>query len=297
MKKSTGSLLITMLLLSGCQKNFNPPLPGDSKMVVNSMFNSNGPMVVYLTTSYPASNKNNNVVAIADAQIALYEDTVFKEILHYIPSDTTFGYYTSNLTPQNGKTYNIQVSEKNYPTSTTRDQIPLAPQIISCNLVQFPDTLSGNVIVNMEFQDDPDTVNYYQLDMYLSGAEYYIDNNDTFLETFTNTIEPFVNESVNDTVRGPSKYLLFSNRGFSGQLKQLQIQGSVSALSSKIISANLFVELHAISKAHYEYYQSLQIYNSTSGSTGIQSYVFSNIINGYGIFCGENWQENNFKLR
>ena len=92
-------------------------------------------------------------------------------------------------------------------------------------------------------------------------------------------------------------FFLFSDKGWSGQQKEILIKNQIHSLASNVVSANLLVELHAVSEAHYKYYQTLSVYNSVSVNTGIQAYVYSDIQNGYGIFCGETWQENTFKLR
>ena len=290
-----------ILSLSACQKDFIVQVPGANKMVINSQFNTNGPVVLYLTTSYVASNANNNVVAIKDAQIGLYENDVLKENLRYVPSNglNTFGYYTSAMTPQAGHTYTVRAAEKNYPTASATDIVPQAPQILSCRLLQFPASGKGAMLVDLKFQDQPgDAVRYYRLNMYMKGVKYTIDQyHDTVYQVFTNNLSPLLLSTVSDSLRDASGFFLFSDRGWSGQQKEFLIQNLIHALGSNVVSANILVELHAVSEAHYKYYQTLSVYGSVSANTGIQSYVYSDVQNGYGIFCGETWQENTFKLR
>jgi hypothetical protein len=302
MKKQTFIACCVIVSLSSCQKDFTVQVPGANEMVVNSQFNTNGPMALYLTTSYPASNANNNVTAITDAQIALYENNVYKEDLRYVPSNSlnTFGYYVSALTPQTGHTYTIKATEKNYPAAVSAtDAVPQAAQILSCTLLQYPASGHGPLMVDLKFQDYPaNTIQYYRLDMYLTGLKMVIDQySDTVYETFANVVSPLVLSTVSDTVRDQSGFFLFSDRGWSGQQKELLIEHQTSALASNVVSANLLVELHAVSAAHYNYYQTFSVYASTNINTGIQSYVYSDIVNGYGIFCGETWQENTLKVR
>ncbi len=301
MKKQVFIACCVIVSLSACQKNFTVQIPGANQMVVNSQFNTNGPMTLYLTTSYPASNANNNVSAITDAQIQLYENNVFKENLRYVPSNSlnTFGFYTSAMTPQPGNTYKIIATEKNYPTVTSTDVVPQAPQILSCSLLQYPNSGLGPVQVDLQFLDRPtDAVQYYRLDMYLTGVKFIVDHyNDTAYQEFATAISPQVIGTLSDTLRDIYGFFLFSDRGWSGQQKNILIKNQTHALASNIVSANLLVELHAVSEAHYKYYQTLSVYNSVSVNTGIQAYVYSDIQNGYGIFCGETWQENVFKLR
>jgi hypothetical protein len=298
MKKRVIITLMVLMAFAACEKKFTPP--DDSLMVVNCTFNSNGPVELYLTTSYPASNLNNNVTAISDAQIALYQNGVFQEYLHYVPSDTqnTFGAYFSNLVPQNTFNYSITVSEPKYPTASAVDTIPAAITIISCNLIQFPQTGSGKALVNMVFQDNPPGENFYRLNTWLTGNTFSIDSNhDTIISPFLTALEPYVLNPINDTVRDYSNFLLFTDRGFNGQQKQLQIQCKASALSAHVVNETMLVELHPVSRAHYEYFKTYSVYRTGTGSTNISGYVFNNIVNGYGIFAGENWKENAFVLR
>jgi hypothetical protein len=299
MKMKVIATLLMLAALAACEKDFT--LPSKSLMVVNSLFNSNGPMEVYLTTSYPATNANNNVTSISDAQISLFENGIFKEYLQYIPSDSlnTFGAYYSRLVPQNGYTYSIAVSEPNYPTASAIDTIPKATAIISCNLLQFPTSGSGQALVDLVFQDDPGVANYYRLNTWLSGNYFGVDSSsgDTIYTPFFDAIEPYVLTPVNDTVRDDPKFLLFSDRGFNGQIKDLKIQCNVHALAANVANETMLVELHTVSKAHYTYFQTYSVYRRGGGSTNISGYVFNNINNGYGIFAGENWQENYFVLR
>ncbi len=297
-KAALAMTTLCLLALAGCEKDFN--IPNKSQMVINSLFNSGAPMQVYLTTGYPGTNVNNNVTTISDAQIALFENNVFKEYLHYIPSDTgnTFGAYYSNLVPQNNFAYSITVTEPNYPTATAIDTIPKPTQIIACNLVQFPQTGTGKALVDLVFQDDPSVQNYYRLNTWLAGNTFVVDSNyDTILTPFLTAIEPYILNGVNDTVRDDPKFLLFTDRGFNGQIRELQIQSTVHSLRSNVYNETMLVELHAVSYSHYEYFKTYALYRLGGGSTNISAYVYSNVVNGYGIFVGENWKENELMLR
>lgn len=293
MKRGNIIWLLLLLALSACEKDFIPP--GNSQMVINSLFNSNGPIELYLTTSYPATNYNNNVTSISDAQIALYENGIFKEYMHYVPSDTqnAFGAYFSNLTPQNNYAYSITVSESHYAAAAAIDTIPKATEIIACDLMQFPQTGTGKALADLVFQDDPSVLNYYRLNTWLVGNTFVVDSNaDTILTPFATAIEPYVLNGVNDTVRDDPKFLLFSDRGFNGQIKELQIQSTVHSVRSNVYNEAMVVELHTVSRSHYEYFKTYATYKTGGGSTNIAGYVYSNVNNGYGIFCGENWKEN-----
>jgi Domain of unknown function (DUF4249) len=282
-----------LFTLAGCEKDFT--LPDKSGMVINSLFNSGGTMQVFLSTSYPGTNLNNNVTAISNAQIALYENNIFKEYLHYIPADTgnNFGAYYSNLVPQNNHAYSITVNAPGYETASAADTIPQPAQIIACNLVRFPQTGTGKALANLIFQDDPSVLNFYRLNTWLVGNTFVVDSNyDTILTPFLTAIEPYVLNGVNDTVRDDPKFLLFSDRGFNGQIKELQIQCSAHSVRNNVYNEAMLIELHTVSYSHYEYFKTYATWRLGGGSTNVAGYVYSNVINGYGIFAGENWKEN-----
>ena len=296
MKRRIIVSFLVLIAFAGCEKDFT--LPNNSQMVINSLFNSGGPIAVYVTTSYPGTNVNNNVTGISNAQIALYENNIFKEYMYYVPSDTAFGTYYSHLIPQNNYSYAIRVTAPNYAAATAIDTIPKPAQIIACNLLQFPQTGSGKALVDLVFQDDPSVQNYYRLNTWLSGNTFSVDsNNDTILFPFLTAIEPYVLNGVQDTVRDDPKFLLFTDAGFNGQIKELQIQCTTHSVRSNVYNETMLVELHAVSYSHYEYFKSYATWRAGNQATNIAGYVYGNIVNGYGIFVGENWKENEFVLR
>src|ERR1019366_7032871 len=98
---------------------------GAKKMVINSLFDDNGPLTIYITDSYLTSGYGN-INSINYAHVELYENNVLKEVMKYTPSDTfnTFGAYKSLLVPQKGRNYSIKVSEPVYGVATVSDAIP-----------------------------------------------------------------------------------------------------------------------------------------------------------------------------
>jgi hypothetical protein len=61
---------------------------------------------------------------------------------------------------------------------------------------------------------------------------------------------------------------------------------------------DVYVELHTVSKDHYLYQQTLQLYRSSSNSKSSEPvHVYNNINNGYGIFAGEDFQSVKFTVK
>ncbi|MBP6731884.1 MAG: DUF4249 family protein, partial [Chitinophagales bacterium] len=82
-------------------------------------------------------------------------------------------------------------------------------------------------------------------------------------------------------VRDLNTYLLFSDKDFNGQQKEMEFTVRCVDLN-KVLSANFTVELMAISDTHYNYYKNLQSRAEFGSGSSVKPY--GNIQGGYGIF-------------
>ena len=291
--------VLGLLLISGCEKDFIiDQQSASNKMVINSLVNDHYPMQVFVTKSYPISATNNNITSIADARIELYEDSVFKELLHYVASDTqtAFGSYFSNLIPSAGKTYTIKASQSKYLSASATDQIPKPAQIISYAYQNYNDTGAVNGCnMNLVFKDDPAVQNYYRINVWINGWQKQINNAGDTVNVFQSyAIEPWQQSALTDTVRD-GYFLLFSDRGFNGLQKSLSLSfNSIDARS--FYSLNVYVELHTVSAAHFQYFKTLNAYRNTQYSSE-PTYIYNNINNGLGDFVAEDWQSLPFVVK
>ena len=295
------AILIVITGISSCEKDFLvSQQSGAKKMVVNSLFNDNGPFTVYLTDSYEAAGYGN-INSINDAQIQLYENNVLKEVMKYTPSDTvnTFGAYKSILVPQKGKIYSIKINEPVYGLVTATDTIPLATTIVSSQLVQYGDsaTHSNDVIVDMKIQDDATVANYYRINIWIGGLQWHLDGNgDTITQQYFEARGPQMLTPVVDTVRD-GIFLLFSDRNFNGQTKELKMKFDKMD-PTNFVYLNLYIDLFTASKTDYTYQQTLALYRSAAGSNSAEPvHVYNNIQNGYGVFAAEQFQEVPFNIK
>ena len=291
--------ILLLLLLASCEKDFViDQHNGNNKMAVNALFDDGQPIQVFITKPYAIGAPNTTIAAIPDAQVALYEDSVFKEMIRYVPSDTqnTFGSYISNLIPQQGKRYTIQAMDANYVAATASDQIPVGAQIISSSLQHYTDSGSNQGgIMTMTFKDDPAVQNYYRINVWIGGL-YHDPNNltDTSHYFQWNAITSYPISPVSDTVRDGA-FFLFSDRGFNGQQKTLQISFNTIDTTG-FSSLNLYVELHTISQPNYQYFQTLNLYRASNGSSE-PVFIYSNVNNGFGAFVGEHLQSLPFVIK
>ena len=291
--------LLCLLLIAGCEKDFIiDQQSASNKMVINSLINDHYAMQVYVTKSFPIGATNNNMTAIPDAHIELYEDNVFKEVLHYVPSDTqaAFGSYLSYLIPAAGKTYTIKASDGKYLDASATDAIPRPAQLVSYAYQSYDDTGAVNgCTMNMVFKDDPAVQNYYRINVWINGWQRTIADNGDTVNVFQNyAIEPWQQSPLTDTVRD-GYFLLFSDQGFNGLQKTLSLSfNSIDARSFN--SLNVYVELHTVSAAHFKYFKTLNAYRNNQYSSE-PTYIYNNITNGLGDFVGETWQSITYAVK
>ncbi|HWB63300.1 MAG TPA: DUF4249 domain-containing protein [Chitinophagales bacterium] len=298
MKKTALCCLLLMLLFS-CEKDFNPSLEsGADKMVINSLFNDNGKIVVYITKSYALSG-SNNVTPVTGANVNLYQDGIFAEQLPWVPSDSvnSYGSYQSSLVPQKGHTYSISVSHPAYGTATATDSIPMPAQIITAKMLQYGTAGGGKVVVDFNIKDNPALLNFYRINIWLGGNQISVDDRgDTTYAPYYEARGPDMLSPVEDTVRD-GIFLLFSDKGFNGQAKELKMQFD-NLDTAQFSNLQVWVELHTVSQTEFEYQQGLALYRGLSGASyGEPVNVYSNINNGYGIFMAEQFQSVGFPVK
>lgn len=293
------SAFLLIMLISSCEKDFNINQKGVSnEMAVNSLFNDGTRVQVFLTQPYPAGAPGNNITAITNARMELYENNVFKEVMQYVPSDTqnAFGSYLSVLLPQQGKTYTIKTTAPGYAEAVATDTVPVAAQLITSGLQKYVlNTSKPTGVVNLVFRDDPAVQNYYRINVWINGTEKIINKpGDTSYVYQSNAQRVQVISPVSDTVRD-GDFFLFSDKGFNGQEKTLQL--SFPAINPYYyVNMNVSVELHTVSYSHYEYFKTLNLWRGTNSSDE-PVFIYSNVNNGFGDFVAEHIQPVTFVIK
>ena len=222
-------------------------------------------------------------------------------MLTYIPSDTanTFGSYQSQLIPQQGKKYLIKAIHPLYGVVTAEDVIPVPAQIISHDLLQYPDTINNlkDATVKFKFKDDAGAENYYRINAWLYGTYRSVNQNgDTIENSSWQGLRPEMLTAVSDTVRDNGWFLLFSDKNFNGLEEELNLKFNNIQVADDFSSLNLYVELYTVSKTNFEYNKTLELYRHTN-SNAEPVHVYSNVQNGYGIFAGADFQRMEFVVK
>jgi len=285
----TYPVILLLVMAAACEKDF--PMeerPDAKKMTVNCLFDNYGIFRVYLTESSSALH-SSDIMNLTDATVSLYENGSYRETLQYVASDSlnTFGSYRSLFKPLPGKTYAVEVSHQAYGLTTAEDIIPPVTPITSASLITMGDYLEqDDAIFDIEFNDDDAAENFYRINTWLSYTQKVF-NPDT-IATFTSGIYIDQEESLSDSVRDNGWALLFSDKNFNGQHRKLTLH--FEALQPWLITSSyeviLHIDLNTVSRAHFEYFRTLDDYRQSYSDDMERPIVYSNIENGYGIFAG-----------
>ncbi len=284
------SVMLLLMLAASCEKDFIPDeLTASKKMTVNCLFDNYQAFHVYLTESATMSG-SGTIISLSDANAQLFEDEVFKEALHYTPSDSVsnFGSFQSSFIPQPGKKYSVKVNHPVYGLTTTEDVMPNVTVITSASLITAGSVNQNkDAIVEISFEDDAGTENFYRINPWLSltSKVYNPETGDSTEQVTTKGIRIETEEAVTDSVRDNGWALLFSDKNFNGQHKTMRLHFKAVRLS-RYTHVNLFVDLNNVSSSHFEYFRTLDLYRHSNRSDDELVEVYCNIQNGYGIFAG-----------
>ncbi|MES2622040.1 MAG: DUF4249 domain-containing protein [Bacteroidota bacterium] len=291
MKHSLKTILVALsfLLVSGCEKDFMvPEAEGASKLVVNCRLDNQRIIKVYLSES-TSPYESAKLKPITDAVVELYSNDSLLGILPFAFTDSahTFGCYLQNEFARLGNKYSVQITHPRYGVVVAQDIVPALPAVTSHRLIQYGDSTNQYLGQHrFQFQDDASQENFYRINIWQWGKGYVTDTQgQRVLMDYGYFSRPEVTSQLSDTARDYGAFLLFSDKGFNGQMKEINMHFLTIDLQN-VEEGNLVVEFTSVSRAHYLYYKTLEQYhNSPSGYQAAQ--VFGNISNGYGIFMGE----------
>ena len=268
------------IVLISCEKII--PFTGEiseSKLVVNSLFDSENPWRVHVGYSL-------SVIDTADLGNVEDATVVIKDSLGNIVETLAYeseGYYRGNNYPQSDQDYRIEVAANGYTDVYSRDRLPSEINIISVdtmtNIVDGEEQFDMNIL----FQDPGDARNYYRVSVHVGYWEIDWNTGDSILIEYQMPVlleDPVLNNQNNWENEG-----LFTDLLFDGQEKELEI---AIELENKIdYIDHLEVWLYNITVATYNFNISYNIYENASGNPFAQPVqVYSNVTNGFGIFGG-----------
>ncbi len=291
--------LVLILFSISCQKQLEIILPEfEQKPVVNCLFTPDTNFILNL--SHSISINDSVKLNIENAKCYLFSNELLIDSLSYI-SD---GFYKSNIKPEQGKYYELKVITPDFDEVSSMSYIPANLQIVNIEQENFsvsPPVYSSEPFENLPynrlsftFTDNANTDNYYELKIILK--RFWVDIEGLYFENplLYSYDEIIKNEDILDY---EPNLFVFSDSLFNGQTKTIDFlykphwitwDGNVIYWYGEY---RLYYKFRAISKQMYDYRKSLikHLYNQQSDnfeSFGDPVQMYSNIINGYGIFAG-----------
>jgi hypothetical protein len=158
--------VLSVLMISSCDKNIDIPIPEESnKVVVNMLMNKDSIMIARVSISGRLSNLQD-MPEVANAAMNLYENGTLKgPLTPYVLAGRTF--YRSNTLPQAGATYRVTAAVPGYTEVSGSDQIPDTVKIGEMKMtVAQVDNMVSKVTISVQLHDDAAVQNYYRVRIY-----------------------------------------------------------------------------------------------------------------------------------
>lgn len=273
-------------LLTGCEKDLDIRyLSGDTRMVINCQVDNRQPIKVYVTESIPLTG-SAKPTCITGAIVELYKNDSLLQILPFVYTDTgqTFGCYQYPNAGEPGSKYSVKVTHPVFGTGTGADYLPQEPVVTSHGLTYYGDSTTGyQTRYSIKLSDNAGQHSFYRLSVWQWGKRAVINpNGDTTIVDYTISSKPRPLGALSDTIRENNSDLLFSDRSFNGQLKQIDFSATGAPLN-EVLEAHYLVEISEVSPAHYSYVKTLGLRNDFNTGNGNDN-TYSNVQNAYGIF-------------
>lgn len=281
-------VFVLMILFSSCEKDFHFKNDYTSSVpVVNCRFTANQPFKVSFTTDMHIDS--NNLMAIKDAQITIYQDGVLFEQLHYEahPYITDFGYYFSTNTAKSGHVYTLKINHPTYGYIEATDTLPMPIYTDSLIYTAAYNADSGYLQKATFYLNDPSAENniyaYYMMD---SSTRKKLYNGDSIEESGLYNMQ--INKIVGE------KYIRYFNVpymndiNFNGLNKKLTLQFFPSTTNrlSELTRYSFFIFIRSISRNYFEFEKSIaQYYGYDLNDFEEVPELYTNIKGGRGIFC------------
>jgi len=264
--------IITLItLFASCTKDVTIAISDpESKIVINSFFSPQDSLLVNISKSIPilAADTLNYV---DNADVELFQGVSLIGKLTY----TQKGFYTLSTALNPKGEYTITVSVPGMESVSSLDTIPTQIPILSFDTVSVNEKyLYGEIT----FQDPAGESNYYLLEV---TSKYPVTNSDSITSKY---VELIVIDNIveNGSSGDRCKRIFFSDNKIGGNEYNLSFLLEKEPLYHSLQNGSntIYINFKTVSFAYYKY---LTTYYQSQTR---QMDVYSNIINGYGIFAG-----------
>ena len=304
-------IFLCSILLFSCQEQVvELDIPGHTPfLVVNGIFDTDTLMFLHVSNSV-GSFQQGEINSISDANVLLYENNIFLDSMRVdfnnqdfinIFEDGPFWaadenkpiyYYSYDALPQFGSTYSVEISHPNFETVYAQTKVPNQIQLAELEIVDNSDQSEDySSTLNLSFFDDPNTNNYYRINLY-RNTQYEDESGEIVrkeypLELFSN--DPSFSQGIPfDGYSFSGRRVFFSDDLFNGAQKEISFD-----FEYKIdygTKDTITLQLTSFGEEAFNYYNSMENNNdrffSDIGTEPVP--IFSNVENGAGVFASGN---------
>ena len=304
-------IFLCSILLFSCQEQVvELDIPGHTPfLVVNGILDTDTLMFLHVSNSV-GSFQQGEINSISDANVLLYENNIFLDSMRVdfnnqdfinIFEDGPFWaadenkpiyYYSYDALPQFGSTYSVEISHPNFETVYAQTKVPNEIQLAELEIVDNSDQSEDySSTLNLSFFDDPNTNNYYRINLY-RNTQYEDDSGvivrkEYPLELFSN--DPSFSQGIPfDGYSFSGRRVFFSDDLFNGMQKEISFD-----FDYKIdyeTKETITLQLTSFSEEAFNYYNSMENNNdrffSDIGTEPVP--IFTNVENGAGVFASGN---------
>ncbi|RLD60586.1 MAG: hypothetical protein DRI95_15295 [Bacteroidetes bacterium] len=284
------TILIITATLSSCEKTINIQIPDEGrKLTVNSFFVQDSNMIVSLTKSRYILDGKFEFDPVNDANVTIFKDGDLIEKLTEIHPGT----YQSSFILNEISSYQIEVSSNEFPNVKAESYLPEKTDIIDFSLSNQSVNEYGEQInkFSLQFKDNPDTENFYFVQVYKYVIFYDWETGEETDEKFLETQYLYSDDPNTFQEWGIGEGLLVSDELLSGKEYSLSFSSYsytyYDSSTNENDSTTYYVKFHTVSKDYYQYYKTLAKHKEATDEFFMEPVqVYNNIENGFGIFAG-----------
>lgn len=287
------AIILPLVLLCSCELVVDVKMPQTPRrLTLNSVFQPD-------STWQAQVFKSNGVLdefpygfePVADASVTIHADD---GAITTLPSFSMGVYRAKNQEkPVTGKIYSIEVSAPGFETVRSRGGVPNSTRITSAVIEERTPAMSNNFnnfIVDVTFEDDPSTENFYEIELYKEVKYAQPGTSDT-IRSISHINLQLDEASISQAY---SERLLVDDLKRQGNEISIRASGYDSFYESD--DSEYVLSVVSLSKELHDYFLTSTLQYQTSGDPFAQPvHVTNNIENGFGIFGGANAASLRFK--
>ncbi len=278
-------ILFVLPILFSCTKEIQINFHNSNQLlIVNSIFTDNKPFSFKFSYTAPILSSYDTITDSLHCILCQNKYPIIDTLLLSNNLNT-------KIIPKRNTNYTLEVHAKKYPVLSANDSIPQLVAIDSATVRANAgvDAYGTQYVeASITFTDPPNQKNYYELVIYDLDVYYYYY---WFGSNELPVTDPvLLNEG--DIDYNPTSYF-FSDELFDGKQYTMKIKQQGTIQSGK--PTNTFAILRSVSKSYYLYrkYYTRFVHNQQVDGNfinlvfmGEPQPMYTNIINGYGIFAG-----------